>query len=52
MDLYAASRREKEATQQANGGALGFDARVDLGKISTRNEVGENENVHVRYGGN
>ena len=40
--MYAASRCEKEAIQQADGGALGFDARVGFGKTSTCDGVGEN----------
>ena len=40
--MYAASRSEKEAIQQANGAALRLDATVDFGKISRRDKVGEN----------
>ena len=48
--MYAASRSKQEAIQQANGRALGFDAEVDVDNISTRDKVGENEDVYVRDG--
>jgi len=36
IELYIASHSEKKTIQQVNGGALGFDARVGFGEITTR----------------
>ena len=43
--MYGTSRCEEEAIQQADGEALGLDARVEFGKVSMRDGVGEDEHV-------